>query len=66
MLVTKRSEILINADPEQIWDFVNDPAHWMASNPEEHYGTEFLTRTRRSGREVASTNANRLRGCVPT
>ena len=43
MLVTKRAEILIKADPEQIWDFVNDPAHWMASNPEEHFGTEFFT-----------------------
>lgn len=43
MLVTKRAQILIKADPEQIWDFVNDPAHWMSSNPEEHYGTEFFT-----------------------
>lgn len=43
MLLTRRAEILINADPEEIWDFINDPAHWMASNPEEHYGTEFLT-----------------------
>ena len=43
MLVTRRAEILIKADPEQIWDFVNDPAQWMASNPEEHFGTEFFT-----------------------
>ena len=43
MLVTRRAEILIKADPEQIWDFINDPAQWMASNPEEHYGTEFFT-----------------------
>jgi hypothetical protein len=43
MLVTRRAEIIIKADPQQIWDFVNDPAQWMASNPEEHYGTEFLT-----------------------
>ena len=39
MLVTRRAEILIKADPEQIWDFINDPAQWMASNPEEHYGS---------------------------
>ena len=25
------------------WDFANDPAQWMASNPEEQYGTEFFT-----------------------
>jgi hypothetical protein len=43
MLVTRRAEILIKADPEQIWDFVNDPAQWRASNPEEHFGTEFFT-----------------------
>jgi hypothetical protein len=35
MLVTRRAEILIKADPEQIWDFVNDPAQWMASNPDK-------------------------------
>ena len=43
MLVTRRAEILIKADSEQIWDFINDPARWKASNPEEHYGTEFFT-----------------------
>ncbi len=43
MLITRRAEILIKADPERIWDFVNDPEQWLASNPEEHYGTEFLT-----------------------
>ena len=47
MLVTKRAEILIKANPEQIWDFVNDPAHWMASNPEEHFGTEFFTQDKK-------------------
>ena len=26
MLVTRQAEILIKADPERIWDFVNDPA----------------------------------------
>ena len=43
MLVTRRAEILIKADPGEIWDFLNDPARWKASNPEEHYGTEFFT-----------------------
>lgn len=43
MLVNRRAEILIDASPERIWDFMNDPARWMASNPEEHYGTEFFT-----------------------
>lgn len=43
MLVNRKAEILIKASPGQIWDFINDPAHWMASNPEEHYGTEFFT-----------------------
>lgn len=43
MLITRRAEILIKSDPGRIWDFVNDPEHWLASNPEEHYGTEFFT-----------------------
>lgn len=44
MLITRRAEILIKADdPERVWDFVNDPGQWLASNPEEHFGTEFFT-----------------------
>lgn len=65
MLVTRRAEILIKADPEQIWDFVNDPAQWMASNPEEHFGTEFFTPDKKVAPEGASTNANRLRESAP-
>lgn len=49
MLLTRRAEILIKADPERIWDFINDPAQWKASNPEEHYGTEFLTPDKKVG-----------------
>jgi len=47
MLVNRRAEILIEANPEQIWDFINDPEKWMASNPEEHYGSEFFTPDRK-------------------
>ena len=65
MLVTRRAEILIKADPEQIWDFVNDPAQWMASNPEEHFVRCSSPRTRKSRPEGASTNANRLRESAP-
>lgn len=43
MLIHQRADILVHADPETIWNFANDPAQWMASNPDEHYGTEFLT-----------------------
>jgi hypothetical protein len=43
VLVNRRAEILIKANPEQIWDFANDSEHWRASNPDEHYGTEFFT-----------------------
>lgn len=43
VLVTQRAEILVRGDAKEIWDLLNDPAQWMASNPEEHYGTEFLT-----------------------
>jgi hypothetical protein len=43
MLVNKRAEITINATAEEIWDFLNDKNVWFASNPEEHYATEFFT-----------------------
>ena len=62
MLVTRRAEILIKADPEQIWDFVNDPAQWMASNREEHFGTEFFTPDKKVATGGASTSANRWQG----
>jgi hypothetical protein len=32
VLVNRRAEILIQADPETIWEFANDPNQWMASN----------------------------------
>ncbi|HXV39205.1 MAG TPA: hypothetical protein VD699_06520 [Nitrosopumilaceae archaeon] len=43
MLVNKRAEIVIDGTPEEIWNFVNNPTVWLASNPEEHYSTEFFT-----------------------
>jgi hypothetical protein len=48
MLVKERAEIAMVGDPERIWDVLNDPAVWMASNPEEHFGTEFLTPYRKA------------------
>jgi hypothetical protein len=47
MLVTKRAEIIINSTLEEIMDFLDNPAVWMASNPEEHYGTEFYSPDRK-------------------
>ena len=41
--VTERAEIVIDAPPEVIWDYVTDPVNWTASNPEEHYGLAFDT-----------------------
>lgn len=43
MLVNRRAEITINGTAEEIWNFLNDKNVWFASNPEEHYATEFLT-----------------------
>ena len=43
MYVTDRAEIVIDASPEEIWEYVTDPVHWTASNPEEHYGLEYDT-----------------------
>lgn len=43
MYVTDRAEIVIDAPPGEIWEFVTDPVHWTASNPEEHYGLEYDT-----------------------
>jgi uncharacterized protein YndB with AHSA1/START domain len=43
MYVTDNAEIVIDAPPEEIWEYVTDPVHWTASNPEEHYGLEFHT-----------------------
>jgi hypothetical protein len=47
MLVIQRALVLVKASPEEIWELANDPARWMESNPEEHYGTEFLTPDRK-------------------
>jgi len=43
MYVTDKAEIVIDAPPEDIWEYVTDPVHWTASNPEEHYGLEYDT-----------------------
>ena len=43
MYVTEEAATVIDATPEAIWDYVTDPVHWTASNPEEHYGLEFHT-----------------------
>jgi len=37
MYVTDKAEIVIDASSEDIWEYVTDPVHWTASNPEEHY-----------------------------
>jgi len=42
MLLKKHTEIIIDADPEKIWDYANDPKNWTASNPEEHRGLKFF------------------------
>jgi len=43
MYVTDKAEIVIDASSEDIWEYVTDPVHWTASNPEEHYGLEYDT-----------------------
>lgn len=43
MYVSDKAEIVIDASPEEIWEYVTDPVHWTASNPEEHYGLEYDT-----------------------
>jgi len=43
MYVTDNAEIAIDASPEEISEYVTDPVHWTASNPEEHYGLEYDT-----------------------
>ena len=48
MLITQRAEIFIDAEPSRVWDVLNDADLWMASNPEEHFGTRFFTPDRRA------------------
>ena len=43
MYVTDEAEILIDAAPAEIWEYVTDPVTWTASNPEEHYGLSYDT-----------------------
>ena len=43
MYVTAEAEIVIDATPEDIWEYVTDPVNWTASNPDEHYGLEYDT-----------------------
>ena len=43
MYVTDSAEMLIDATPGEIWEYVTDPVNWTASNPDEHYGLEYDT-----------------------
>jgi hypothetical protein len=43
MYVTAEAKIIIDATPEEIWEYVTNPVNWTASNPEEHYGLEYDT-----------------------
>jgi len=43
MYVTEEATVVIDATPEAVWEYVTDPVHWTASNPEEHYGLEYDT-----------------------
>ncbi len=43
MLVTADTTIIIDARPDDIWEYAWDPANWTASNPEEHFGLTFHT-----------------------
>lgn len=47
MFVSKRAEIIIKSTADEVWDFLNNPTIWLASNPEEHYATEFFSPDRK-------------------
>ncbi len=38
MYHTQKSEIVIDADPHEIWEYASDLVNWTASNPKEHFG----------------------------
>ena len=42
MFVTVDTEIVTQADPNDLWEYAADPAHWTASNPMEHYGLTYF------------------------
>lgn len=37
----QKSEIVIDADPQEIWEYASDPVNWTASNPKEHFGLKY-------------------------
>lgn len=43
MFVAVDASIFIHAQPEVVWDYICDPEHWTASNPEEHFGLRYDT-----------------------
>ncbi len=51
--LSARYEIVIRRSPEDIWDYVYDPEHWTASNPDEHMGLTFYNREDRPKTGVA-------------
>ncbi|WP_458208636.1 hypothetical protein [Haladaptatus sp. NG-SE-30] len=64
--VTDKAEIVIDATPEEIWEYVTDPVHWTASNPDEHYGLEYDMPDNGRVRVPHSTSARRSPECTPT
>jgi len=66
MYVTDKAEIVIDASSEDIWEYVTDPVHWTASNPEEHYGLEYDTPDNRPREGATFHQAEEVVGCTPT
>ena len=62
MYVTDKAEIVIDASSEEIWDYVTDPVHWTASNPEDHYGLEYDTPDNRPQEGAAFHQAEEVAG----
>ncbi len=66
MYVTDKAEIVIDASPEEIWEYVTESVHWTASNSEEHYGLEYDTPDNRPREGANSIRRKRSLGCTPT
>jgi len=66
MYVTDKADIVIDASSEEIWEYITDPVHWTASNPEEHYGLEYDTPDNRPREGATFHQAEEVAGCTPT
>lgn len=62
MFVTADTEIIAQADPNDLWEYAMDPENWTASNPEEHYGLTYFSPENRPAQGVEFHQRERVAG----